>query len=119
MAQAATDPVEQGAPAFEAAIPMPSQLRKAKLVEREAPSPITWSRLDLEIWGELGYLPFSVSGGALLFHLLSKPYERISVVITTLLDHVTPRHQILETGNDSFRFKASLAAASAAKKRRR
>jgi DNA replication protein DnaC len=43
------------------------------------------TRLDLVILDELGYLPFSASGGALLFHLLSKLYERTSVVITTNL----------------------------------
>ena len=43
------------------------------------------SKLDLVILDELGYLPFSASGGALLFHLLSKLYERTSVVITTNL----------------------------------
>nr|KZA96403.1 hypothetical protein A4A59_35030 [Rhizobium leguminosarum] len=53
---------------------------------------------DLVILDELGYLPFSASGGTLLFHLLSKLYERTSVVI-----------HILETGNDSFRFKNSSA----------
>jgi len=42
-------------------------------------------RLNIVILDELGYLPFSPSGGALLFHLLSKLYEHTSVVITTNL----------------------------------
>lgn len=41
--------------------------------------------VDLVVLDELGYLPFSQAGGALLFHLLSKLYERTSVIITTNL----------------------------------
>jgi DNA replication protein DnaC len=43
------------------------------------------TRADLVILDELGYLPFSATGGALLFHLLSRLYERTSVAIATNL----------------------------------
>lgn len=86
-----------------------------------------WGRHDLIVIDEVGYVPLAEIGAELLFQVVSDRAEKAALIITTnlpfsewtqvftnarlckaLLDRITDRATIIETGSESFRFRRTL-----------
>ena len=107
-----------------------NQLEQEKAAGRSGRLSENLLRYDLIVIDELGYLPFSQSGGHLLFHMISKLYENTSLLITTNLafadwpqifgdpamtlaavDRLVHHATILEMNVDSYRRKEAIEKA--------
>lgn len=86
-----------------------------------------WSRYELIVIDEVGYVPLAEIAAELIFQVISDRAEKAAIILTTnlpfsewtqvftntrlckaLLDRVTDRAHIIETGTDSYRFKRTL-----------
>lgn len=113
---------------FVTAAALVNELVEAKQNHQVRKAMAKWQRFELLVIDEIGYVPLAEVGGEFLFQVISERAERAAIVVTTnlpfsewttvfpnprlckaLLDRITDRAHIIDTGPDSFRFKRTLA----------
>lgn len=104
-----------------------NELVEASHLNQLAKALARWSRYDLIVLDEMGYVPLAEVGAELLFQVIAERAEKSALIITTnlpfsewtqvftntrlcraMLDRITDQSHIIQTGNDSFRFKRTL-----------
>jgi DNA replication protein DnaC len=119
---------------FTTAAGLVNELVEAKHANQLSRALGRWSRYELIVIDELGYVPLAEVGAKLLFQVIADRAERTAVIVTTnlpfsewpqvfpnsrlckaMLDRLTDRAHIVETGTDSFRFRRTIAGKRGAK----
>ena len=112
---------------FTTAAALVNELVEAKNSSQVSRVLARWSRCDLIAIDEVGYVPLAELGAELLFQVIAERAERSAVILTTnlpfsewtqvfpntrlckaLLDRITDRAHIVETGQESYRFRRTL-----------
>ena len=109
---------------FTTAAALVNELVEAKHANQLSRALGRWSRYELIVIDELGYVPLAEAGAELVFQVIADRAEKAAVVVTTnlpfsewpqvfpnarlckaMLDRLTDRAHIIETGTESFRFR--------------
>jgi len=112
---------------FITAAALVNELVEAKQNNQVRKLMLRWQKYDLIALDEVGYVPLADIGAEFLFQVISERAERAAIIITTnlpfsewttvfpnprlckaLLDRITDRAHIIDTGTESFRFRRTL-----------
>jgi len=113
---------------FTTAAALVNELVEAKHANQLSRALGRWSRYELIVIDELGYVPLAEAGAELVFQVIADRAEKTAVIVTTnlpfsewpqvfpnarlckaMLDRLTDRAHIIETGTESFRFRRTIA----------
>ena len=112
---------------FTTAAALVNELVEAKHANQLSRALGRWSRYELIVIDELGYVPLAEAGAELVFQVIADRAEKTAVIVTTnlpfsewpqvfpnarlckaMLDRLTDRAHIIETGTESFRFRRTM-----------